>query len=95
MMSSTFVFKFLLASGGVWCIVKGILDGIGRMDDPGLINVWRGIFSVLFVTGGIMMIYFSNIYPPLTDFLEPLAAFIWDLPGRIISPFNSRLQIHA
>lgn len=75
-----FFLKIVLTAGGILSILKGINDGFVSSKSIEHGSWIRLTMGFLFIIVGVFLIYFADLFPPVTKFLRPFVEGILNLP---------------
>ncbi len=79
------ILKIALTIGGCLSIFKGLNDGFISRESIERASWVRLLLGFVFILLGLFLIYFADLFPPVTDFLRPFVTSIVDAPKSISS----------
>ena len=79
------IFKIALTLGGILAVVKGVNDGFVSNKSIEQASWVKLVLGFILIFLGIFLIYFADLFPPVTKFLRPLVQGILGLPEAVNS----------
>lgn len=73
---------------GILAIIKGINDGFVSSKSIEQASWIKLVLSLVFIVLGIFLIYFGDLFPPVTKFLRPFVLGILEFPDR----FSNKIE---
>lgn len=77
--------KIAMTVVGVLAVIKGVNDGLVSNKSIEQASWIKLVLGLMFIILGIFLIYFGDLFPPVTKFLRPFVLGILEFPERMSS----------